>query len=55
MNIKTFNEIQFNKDTSFAVLHLNIASLNKYIDDINDLMASIYQPIKVIGITEHKI
>lgn len=53
--MKDFNNIHINYHTSFVILHLNIASLNRYIDSLNTLLALITKPIKVICITEHKI
>ena len=55
MSIKDFNDIDANHNTSFSIIHLNIASLNRHFDCLNNLLSTINKTIKLIGITEHKI
>ena len=57
MDLSNFNELcnsQFIQ-TSLGILHLNIASLNKYCDDLNDFLTQIKLKFKIMGISEHKI
>ena len=35
-DIKDFNKLNINKNSSFAIFHLNIASLLKHFDDLQD-------------------
>ena len=55
ISVDEFNEISNQLGSNFGVLHLNIASLNKYIEDLNNFLASLSHRIELIGITEHKI
>ena len=54
-SIDEFNELNLNKQSSFGIMHLNIASLNKYLDDLHNFLCSVHLPFKIIGISEHKI
>ena len=38
-----------------SLFHVNIASLNKYLDDLHNLISIIKLQIQVIGICEYKI
>ena len=52
--IKEFLNLDPN-DNSLRLFHDNIASLNKYLDDLHNLLSIIKLQIQVIGICEHKI
>ena len=54
-DINDFNSIHINKNSSFAVLHLNIASLSKHFDDLKNLLSLLKYSFDIIGISEHKI
>ena len=41
--------------SSFGLLHANIASLNKHIDDLKLILARLKYKFDIIGISEHKI
>ena len=41
--------------SSFGLFHANIASLNKHIDDLRDILSLVNYKFDVIGISEHKI
>ena len=36
-DIKKFNKIKYDKESSFGMLHVNIASLNLHIDDLRSV------------------
>ena len=52
--IKEFLNLDPN-DNSLRLFHDNIASLNKYLDDLHNLLSIIKLQIQVTGICEHKI
>ena len=52
--IKEFLNLDLN-DMSLNIFDINIASLNKYTDDLHNLCSIIKLQIQVIGICEHKI
>ena len=54
-DIKKFNKIKYDKESSFGMLHVNIASLNLHIDDLRSVLSRLKPDIDIIGITEHKI
>ena len=54
-SINEFNDLNLDKKTSFRIMHLNIASLNKYFDDLHNFLCTVKFPFKIIGISEHKI
>ena len=55
VSVKEFNNLQNDKDRSFNIINLNIASLNKYSDTLSNFLQSLQRKIEIIGITEHKI
>lgn len=52
-NIKEYNEVV--DDKTFEIIHLNIASLKRHIDDLLNFVSCLKIKPKIIGITEHKI
>ena len=54
-NIKNFNSVKFDKSSSFGLLHVNIASLNKHFDDLHESLSRLKFNFDIIGISEHKI
>lgn len=54
-DIKKFNKLRHDKESSFGLLHVNIASLNLHIDDLRTVLSRLKPNIDIIGITEHKI
>ena len=54
-NIKNFNSVKFDGASSFGLLHVNIASLNKHFDELHQLLSRLKFEFDVIGISEHKI
>ena len=54
-NINEFNSNKIDKPSSFGLLHINIASLNKHIDDLKLILSLLTHDFDVIGISEHKI
>ena len=54
-DINEFNSCKIDKSSSFGLLHINIASLNKHIDDLKLILSMFTHEIDVIGISEHKI
>ena len=54
-DIKQFNKIKHDKESSFGLLHVNIASLNAHIDDLRTVLSRLKPDIDIIGISEHKI
>ena len=56
INVTQFNnDIKFDKNTSFLMLHLNIASINKYSESLFNFLSSLKHQAKLIAVTEHKI
>ena len=43
------------KANYFGILHLNIASLNKHIDSLSNVLSMIKFNFPIIGLCEHKI
>ena len=43
------------KKSTLGLCHVNIASLSKDFDELQDTLSSIKKDFEVIGITEHKI
>ena len=55
-DLTEFNQIELdNKSSSFGFIHLNIASLQKYFDDLDLLLSQVNHSFDIIGITEHKL
>ena len=54
-DIRKFNKIKHDKESSFGMLHVNIASLNLHVDDLRTVLSRLEPNIDIIGITEHKI
>ena len=52
--IKEFLNLDLNEN-SLSLFHVNIAALNKYLNDLHNLLSIIKLQIQVIGIYEHKI
>ena len=44
-----------NDSSSLGILHTNLASLNKYHDDLEQILSLMKVDFQIIGITEHKI
>ena len=54
-NMKNFNSIKYDKSSSFGLFHVNIASLNKHFEELQELLTKLKFDFDVIGISEHKI
>ena len=54
-DIKQLNKLKHDKESSFGLLHVNIASLNAHIDDLRTLLSRLKPELDIIGISEHKI
>ena len=54
-DIKDFNKLNINKNSSLAILHLNIASLNKHFEDLRNFLSLLRHSFDIIAISEHKI
>ena len=54
-DINDFKEIQHDDNSDFSLLHLNIASLSKHFDDLQNFLTLLDHKFDIIGITEHKI
>ena len=54
-DIKSLNSLDVDTPSSFGVFHVNIASLDRHIDDLKELIAECKHKFNVIGISEHKI
>ena len=54
-DISEFNNIKPDPSSSFGLLHTNLASLNKHIDDLKLSLSLFNFNFDIIGITEHKI
>ena len=54
-DINDFNKLSINKNSSFATLHLNIASLSKHFDDLQNFLSLLKNSFNIIGVPEHKI
>ena len=55
LDIEQINSIQIDTPSSFSFFHVNIASLDKHINDLKLILALINHKFDVIGISEHKI
>ena len=49
------NSLKLDLPSSFGLFHVNIASLNKYIDDLKFILTQLNFNFDIIGISEHKI
>ena len=54
-DIKQFNTLKIDSPSSFGLFHVNIASLDKHIDDLKMILSLMKHDIEIIGISEHKI
>ena len=54
-DMKSLNSLDVDVPSSFGVFHVNIASLDKHIGDLRDLLAECKHKFDIIGISEHKI
>ena len=54
-DINDFNKLNINKNSSLATLHLNIASLSKHFEDLQNFLSLLKHSFDIIGISEHKI
>ena len=52
---ETLNKTEDLKNHKLGVLHLNIASLSKHIEDLHHLISSLDFTFQIIALTEHKI
>ena len=50
-----FNSLKIDLPSSFGLFHVNIASLDKHIGDLNETLSLLKYNFDIIGITEHKI
>lgn len=53
-DIDDFNDKSTDKTSTFSLAHLNIASLNKHIDDLHSLISLLKSPFDIIAVSEHK-
>ena len=54
-DIDEFNSLKIDTHSSFSVCHVNIASLDKHIDDLRSIISQLGHRFDVIGISEHKV
>ena len=54
-DIKDLNKLSVNESSSFATLHLHIASLSKIFNDLQNFQSLLKHSFDIIGISEHKI
>ena len=54
-DITQLNSLKLDLPSSFGLFHVNIASLNKHIDDLKLILSRLKFKFDVIGISEHKI
>ena len=54
-DIDEFNSLKIDTHSSFSVCHVNIASLDKHIDDLRSIISQLSHRFDVIGISEHKV
>ena len=54
-DIKQLNSLKIDLPSSFGLFHVNIASLDKHIGDLNLILSKLKYNFDVIGISEHKI
>ena len=53
-DIDEFSKLDF-KENDFGILHLNIASLNKHMNDLQNFLSFFDYKFDIIGLSEHKI
>ena len=53
-DINDFNKLNIYKNSSIAILHINIASLSKHFDDLQNFLSLLKHSFDIIGIWEHK-
>ena len=53
--IGQFNSIKHDPTSSFSLFHTNLASINKHLDDMQNILSCLKTKFDIIGITEHKI
>ena len=53
--ISQLNSLNPYLSSSFGMFHVNIASLNKHIDDLRLILSALQFKFDIIGISEHKI
>ena len=53
-SIHQLNQVKFDQ-SSLGIMHTNLASLNKHIDDLSIVLSLVKFQFDVVGITEHKI
>ena len=54
-DIDQLNSLELDVPSSFGLLHLNIASLDKHFDDLRLVLSKLNYKFDIIGISEHKI
>ena len=54
-DIKQLNSLKIDLPSSFSLFHVNIASLDKHIDDLKLILSLIERKFDILGISEHKI
>ena len=54
-DINQLNSLKLDLPSTFGLFHVNIASLNKHIDDLRFILSQLEFNFDIIGISEHKI
>ena len=54
-DIEQLNSLKLDLPSSFGLFHVNIASLDKHIDDLKLILSLLNYKFDIIGISEHKI
>ena len=54
-DIDQLNSLKIDSPSSFGLFHVNIASLDKHIDDLKLILSLINHNFDILGISEHKI
>ena len=54
-DVNQLNSLKIDLPSSFGLFHVNIASLDKHIDDLKLILSLLKYKFDVIGISEHKI
>ena len=54
-DIREINQIKHANDSSFSLIHTNIASISKYFDDLETVLSTIKTKFDIIGISEHRL
>ena len=54
-DVKQLNSFKIDLPSSFGLFHVNIASLDKHIDDLKLVLSLLKYKFDIIGISEHKI